>query len=168
MVNWAKQWCHVALLRVIGHLGAEEQKEADRRKKERESKEEERVMAAMVQNELQRQRKSAKESKGTRTNDGFMPLRPSKNSVADSEELEFDQLCTTKDKAGNTISQLYPRAKHHLKGDSLPRLRLAALLPRITLTRTSKTLRHSNTIMSTRRPINVMPQTHHSGSSGIP
>lgn len=83
---------------------AQEQREAEERKKEEESKEEERVMAAMVESELERQRKSAKESKGGRVADGFLPLRPSRNSVADSETLDFDQLCTTKDKTGNIIS----------------------------------------------------------------
>lgn len=80
---------------------AREQKEAEERKKEEESKEEERVMAAMLQSEIERQRKSAKESKVGRASDGFLPSR---NSVADSETLDFDQLCTTKDKNGNTIS----------------------------------------------------------------
>lgn len=81
-----------------------EQKEADERKKEEESKEEERVMAAMLQSELERQRKSAKESKGGRASDRSLPLRPSESSEADSEKLDFDQLCTTKDKTGNIIS----------------------------------------------------------------
>jgi eukaryotic translation initiation factor 2-alpha kinase 4 len=83
---------------------AQEQQEAEKRKKEEESKEEERVMAAMVESELERQRKSAKESKGGRAAAGSLPMRLSRNSVADSETLDFDQLCTTKDKTGNILS----------------------------------------------------------------
>lgn len=84
---------------------AQEQKEAEERKKAEESKEEERIMATMLQNEIDRKRRSAKESRiGRGSLNGSLPLRPSENADADSEELEFDQFCSTTDRSGNTVS----------------------------------------------------------------
>ncbi|CAH0005326.1 unnamed protein product [Clonostachys byssicola] len=83
---------------------AKEQKEQEERKKEQESKEEERVMAAMLQNEIDRQRQSAKESKTGRGINGATPSQPSENKDADIEKLDFDQFCSTTDRSGNPIS----------------------------------------------------------------
>ncbi|KAF4120827.1 hypothetical protein GMORB2_2831 [Geosmithia morbida] len=82
---------------------AQEQKEKDERERAEQSKVEERMMAAMLRQELDRQEQSAKESRSSRQAGG-PETQPSRNSAADFEALEFDQLCTITDRAGNPVS----------------------------------------------------------------
>lgn len=82
---------------------AQEQKEKEKKEKAEQSREEERMMAAMLRTELDRQEQIAKESKNGRRASST-PLQPSDNTAADIEKLEFDQFCTTTDKLGDPIS----------------------------------------------------------------
>lgn len=83
---------------------AQEQKEKEEKEKAKQNREEERVMAAMLRKELDRQEQSAKESKNGRRTNGSTPLQPSDNTAADIEKLEFDQFCSTTDRSGEPIS----------------------------------------------------------------
>lgn len=80
---------------------AEKQKEEDERKKLEATKEEERVIGEMLQQQLERQRQKAKESK--RRPNGSSHQQPTKSSEVDSETTDFDQFCNTTDKSGNAI-----------------------------------------------------------------
>ncbi|KAG6037185.1 hypothetical protein E4U41_005274 [Claviceps citrina] len=84
-------------------LLAQKQKEEDERKKVQETKEEERVMSEMLQLQIDRQRQKAKESRVGRRPDNLSG-QPSDNSAADSEHVDFDQLCSTTDKDGNSLT----------------------------------------------------------------
>ncbi|KAJ4255420.1 eukaryotic translation initiation factor 2-alpha kinase [Fusarium torreyae] len=79
---------------------AKEKKEEAARKKMEETKEEERVMAEMLQQQIDRQKQKAKESK--RRPNGKTPQEPTASTETE-EVIEFDQFCNTTDKAGNTI-----------------------------------------------------------------
>jgi translation initiation factor 2-alpha kinase 4 len=83
---------------------SQQQKEKEEQQKAAESKEEERVMAAMLQNELERQRQTAKDSKAGRRPNGSAPSQPSKTVNSDTDTLEFDQYCSVTDKTGNIVS----------------------------------------------------------------
>ncbi|QPG97183.1 hypothetical protein C2857_005922 [Epichloe festucae Fl1] len=90
---------HEAELAVL----AQEQMEEEQRRKLEETKEEERVMSKMLQLEIDRQRQKAKESRVSRRPNGLHG-QPSDNSAADSEQVDFDQLCNTTDKDGNVLT----------------------------------------------------------------
>ena len=79
---------------------AQEKKEAEERKKMEEAQEEERVMAEMLQQQIDRQKQKAKESK--RRPNGNTPQELSASTETD-EVIEFDQFCDTTDKSGNSI-----------------------------------------------------------------
>ncbi|KAM0561886.1 hypothetical protein ACHAPJ_003057 [Fusarium lateritium] len=79
---------------------AKEKKEEAARKKMEETKEEERVMAEMLQQQIDRQKQKAKESK--RRPNGKTPQEPTASTETE-EVIEFDQFCNTTDKSGNTI-----------------------------------------------------------------
>ncbi|RSL53204.1 hypothetical protein CEP53_007847 [Fusarium sp. AF-6] len=80
---------------------AQAKKEEDDRKKMEETKEEERVMAEMLQQQIDRQRQKAKESK--RRPNGKTPQQPT-SSTETEELIEFDQYCNTTDKSGNILT----------------------------------------------------------------
>lgn len=80
---------------------AQAKKEEDDRKKMEETKEEERVMAEMLQQQIDRQRQKAKESK--RRPNGNTPQHPT-SSTETQELIEFDQYCNTTDKSGNMLT----------------------------------------------------------------
>ncbi|EEU44810.1 uncharacterized protein NECHADRAFT_71976 [Fusarium vanettenii 77-13-4] len=80
---------------------AQAKKEEDDRKKMEETKEEERVMAEMLQQQIDRQRQKAKESK--RRPNGKTPQQPT-SSTETEELIEFDQYCNTTDKSGNVLT----------------------------------------------------------------
>ncbi|KAM4056369.1 kinase [Hirsutella rhossiliensis] len=82
---------------------AQEQRDKDERKKLEETKEKERVMSEMLQQQLDRQRQKAKESKLSRRPNGFFPGQ-STDSGPDVDQIDFDQFCDTTDKAGNVIT----------------------------------------------------------------
>ncbi|KAG6012985.1 hypothetical protein E4U54_007199, partial [Claviceps lovelessii] len=84
-------------------LLAQKQKEEEERKKLQETKEEERVMSEMLQLQIDRQRQKAKESRVSRR-PNTMSGQPSDNSAADGEQVDFDQLCSTTDKDGNSLT----------------------------------------------------------------
>ncbi|KAG6006935.1 hypothetical protein E4U21_006554 [Claviceps maximensis] len=84
-------------------LLAQKQKEEEERKKLQETKEEERVMSEMLQLQIDRQRQKAKESRVSRR-PHTLSGQPSDNSAADSEQVDFDQLCSTTDKDGNSLT----------------------------------------------------------------
>ncbi|KJZ71896.1 hypothetical protein HIM_08741 [Hirsutella minnesotensis 3608] len=82
---------------------AQQQKEQEELKKMEESKEEERVMSEMLQQQLDRQRQKAKESKLGRHSNGLPPSQHN-DAVPDADQIDFDQLCVITDKAGNPIT----------------------------------------------------------------
>ena len=82
----------------------QEEKEEEERKKELVSREEEKVAAEMLQQQLDKQRQMAKESKINRRPEGSFDKIISGSVGQDMERLDFDQTCTTSDKSGNLIS----------------------------------------------------------------
>lgn len=88
---------HEASLAVI----AQKQKEEEDRKKMEATKEEERVIAEMLQQQIERQRQKAKEK---RRPNGGSQQKPTDNTPADTEAIDFDQFCNTTDKSGNVIA----------------------------------------------------------------
>lgn len=81
---------------------AQAQKEEVERKKIEQAKEEERVMAEMLQQQIDRQRQKAKESK--RHPNGKTPQQPTVNTEFDNDTLDFDQYCSATDRSGNLIT----------------------------------------------------------------
>jgi translation initiation factor 2-alpha kinase 4 len=79
------------------------QKEDEERKKLAETKEEERVMSEMLQQQIDRQRQKAKESRVSRQPNGQEGL-PSDNSATSTEQIDFDQFCHVKNQDGNILS----------------------------------------------------------------
>ncbi|KAF5019705.1 hypothetical protein F66182_8274 [Fusarium sp. NRRL 66182] len=79
---------------------AQEKKEEAERKKMEETQEEERVMAEMLQQQIDRQRQKAKELK--RHPNGHTPQQLTASTETE-EIIEFDQFCNATDKSGNTI-----------------------------------------------------------------
>lgn len=88
---------HEASMAVI----AQKQKEEEDRKKLEATKEEERVIAEMLQQQIERQRQKAKEK---RRPNGGSQQKPTDNTEADTEAIDFDQFCNTTDKSGNLIT----------------------------------------------------------------
>lgn len=83
---------------------AEEQKQEEARKKMEETKEEERVIAEMLQQQLDRQRQKHRESKhGKRPNDSD-DLTPTISADNPPDRVDFDQICNAIDKTGNVLS----------------------------------------------------------------
>lgn len=87
----------------IAKLAQEHEAEAERKRLE-ETREEERVIAEMLQQQLDRQRQKAKESKISRRPNAASHQRPTDNTEADNERTDFDQYCNATDKSGNTIT----------------------------------------------------------------
>lgn len=83
---------------------AQELKEEEEKKKEQASREEEKLAAEMLQQQLDMQRQMAKESKINRRPEGSFDKPISGNISQDMERIDFDQTCTTSDKAGDLIS----------------------------------------------------------------
>lgn len=83
---------------------AEEQKEENERKKLQDAEEQERIMSQMLKKQIERQEQNAIESKITRQPNGMAMPQPTKTTLSDTERIDFDQLCSTTDKAGNTVS----------------------------------------------------------------
>lgn len=82
---------------------ARELEEEDERKRSQQTEEEEKAMSEMLQQELNRQRQKAKESKLSRRSHASAAQQP---NVASSEvdQIEFDQFCHTVDKAGDPFT----------------------------------------------------------------
>ncbi|KAF4450856.1 PEK/GCN2 protein kinase [Fusarium austroafricanum] len=83
----------------VAKLAKEKMEEAARKKVE-ETQEEERVMAEMLQQQIDRQKQKAKESK--RRPNGNTPQQPTASTETE-EVIEFDQFCNATDKSGNTM-----------------------------------------------------------------
>ncbi|KAI5461476.1 anticodon binding domain of tRNAs-domain-containing protein [Mariannaea sp. PMI_226] len=81
---------------------AKEEKEEAERKKREETKEEERVIAEMLQQQIERQRQKAKESR--RRPNGGQTQEPTASTNTDTDVIDFDQFCTTTDKTGNLMT----------------------------------------------------------------
>ena len=82
---------------------AQEQKEQQEKKKLEETQEEERVIAEMLQQQLDRQRQKAKESRISRQPNGSSQSQPVGNANSE-DQIEFDQFYDAEDKMGNIIS----------------------------------------------------------------
>ncbi|PHH90491.1 hypothetical protein CDD83_3524 [Cordyceps sp. RAO-2017] len=82
---------------------AQEQREREERKKLEETKEEERVMSEMLQQQLDRQRQKAKESKLNRRANGMSSSQPP-DSSSGFDQVDFDQFCDITDRTGNSIT----------------------------------------------------------------
>lgn len=82
---------------------AQDQKEREERKKLEESKEEERVLGDMLQEELKRQRTRAKESRKKNRTYTLSPGRTAEDPRDAYEAIEFDQPCKLVDRSGDTI-----------------------------------------------------------------
>ncbi|PQK15440.1 hypothetical protein BB8028_0005g09530 [Beauveria bassiana] len=85
-------------------LAAQKLKEEEDRQRKKETKEEERVIAEMLQQQLDRQRQKAKESRQSRRPNGanYMPTAQATEAVED--RIDFDQFCNSVDKSGNEIT----------------------------------------------------------------
>ncbi|KAK7432526.1 eukaryotic translation initiation factor 2-alpha kinase [Neonectria magnoliae] len=81
---------------------AQEEKKVAEQKKIEETKEEERVIAEMLQQQIERQRQKGKESK--RRPNGSQPQQPTASTSNNIEVIEFDQFCNTTDKSGDSIT----------------------------------------------------------------
>lgn len=77
---------------------AEEQREQDERKRAEETKEEERVLGGLLQEELKRQREKAKESR--KKSRSAVPTMGS-GQASDDGQIVFDRPCRTTDRTGN-------------------------------------------------------------------
>ncbi|KAJ6789717.1 hypothetical protein PWT90_00581 [Aphanocladium album] len=82
---------------------AQKQKEEEDRKRKEETKEEERIIAEMLQQQLDRQRQKAKESRQSRRPNGANQLTAQASEVVD-DRIDFDQFCNSIDKSGNEIT----------------------------------------------------------------
>ncbi|KAF9881203.1 protein kinase [Colletotrichum karsti] len=78
----------------------QEQKEEEERKKAEESKEEERALGALLQVEVERKRRMAKESRKQKRTTELTTV----GGVSGTECIVFDRPCHTTDKTGNIIS----------------------------------------------------------------
>ncbi|KAI0024443.1 anticodon binding domain of tRNAs-domain-containing protein [Xylariomycetidae sp. FL0641] len=83
---------------------AQAQKEEDERRKQEAQKEEERVMAEMVQQEVDRQRYKAKESRRKLRRESIPEVDNSDSPSAwAADKVQFDQACEVTDPAGNVL-----------------------------------------------------------------
>jgi len=82
---------------------AQDEKDLKERQKLEETKEEERVLGDMLQEELKRQRTKAKESRKKNRNQRLSPDRSPEDLVEADETLLFDQPCRLTDSSGNAL-----------------------------------------------------------------
>jgi translation initiation factor 2-alpha kinase 4 len=82
---------------------AQNEKELEERKKMEETKEEERVLGDMVQEELKRQRAKAKESRQKNRTQRPSPGRTTEDPLETDVAVIFDQPCKLMDKSGNSL-----------------------------------------------------------------
>ena len=82
---------------------AQDEKEREERKKLEESKEEERVLSDMLQEELKRQRTKAKESRKKNRSYTLSPGRTAEDPRDTDEAIVFDQPCKLVDRSGDTV-----------------------------------------------------------------
>lgn len=82
---------------------AQSEKEREARKKLEETKEEERVLGDMVQEELKRQRTKAKESRKKNRSQRLSPDRAAEDPADTDVALVFDQPCKLNDESGNAL-----------------------------------------------------------------
>ncbi|KAK3378541.1 anticodon binding domain of tRNAs-domain-containing protein [Podospora didyma] len=82
---------------------ARTEKEVEERKKLEESKEEERVLSDMLQEELRRQKNKAKESRKKNRSQQLSPDRAAEDPRDTDEALVFDQPCKLTDASGNAL-----------------------------------------------------------------
>ncbi|TQV91108.1 protein kinase (Gcn2) [Cordyceps javanica] len=80
------------------------QKEEEDRKQKEVTKEEERIIAEMLQQQLDRQRQKAKESRQSRRPNGAHQQPATQATEAVDDRIDFDQFCTSIDKSGNEIT----------------------------------------------------------------
>lgn len=80
-----------------------QQKEEEDRKKMEDTKEEQRVMSEMLQQQIDRQRQKAKESRVKSRSNGVQG-KQSANFANGDEPIDFDQICQTTDRDGNVLS----------------------------------------------------------------
>jgi eukaryotic translation initiation factor 2-alpha kinase 4 len=83
---------------------AEEQKQEEERKRLEETKEEERVIAEMLQQQLDRQRQKHRESKHAKRPNIGEELTPTMSADNPPDRVDFDQVCNAIDKTGNVLS----------------------------------------------------------------
>lgn len=83
---------------------AQQQKEEEERKRKEESVEEERMIAEMLQQQLDRQRQKAKESRQNRRPNGAPAQPTAQGSEVVDDRIDFDQFCNSVDKSGNEIT----------------------------------------------------------------
>ncbi|KAK3374058.1 anticodon binding domain of tRNAs-domain-containing protein [Lasiosphaeria ovina] len=82
---------------------AHQEKELEERKKLEESKEEERVLGDMLQEELKRQKTKAKESRKKNRSQQLSPDRAAEDPRDTDEAVVFDQPCKLTDGSGNAL-----------------------------------------------------------------
>jgi translation initiation factor 2-alpha kinase 4 len=82
---------------------AQDEKEREERKRLEESKEEERVLGDMLQEELKRQRTKAKESRKKNRSHNLSPGRTAEDPRDTDEAIVFDQPCKLTDRSGDTV-----------------------------------------------------------------
>jgi eukaryotic translation initiation factor 2-alpha kinase 4 len=82
---------------------AQDEKEQQERQKIEETKEEERVLGDMLQEELKRQRAKVKESRKKNRSSRLSPDRPAEDLAEVSETLWLDQPCKLTDGSGNAL-----------------------------------------------------------------
>ncbi|KAM7217902.1 Serine/threonine-protein kinase GCN2 [Rhypophila decipiens] len=82
---------------------AEDEKELEKRKKMEETKEEERVLGDMLQEELKRQKTKAKESRKKNRSQHMSPNRAAEDSNDIDEAVVFDQPCKLTDHSGSDL-----------------------------------------------------------------
>jgi eukaryotic translation initiation factor 2-alpha kinase 4 len=85
---------------------AQEQKQEEELKRLEESKEEQRVLGGLVEEEIKRQREKAKEWRKNKQNrpDTFIPVQPLVNMPkGQSDCITFETPCRTTDKSGNAV-----------------------------------------------------------------
>ena len=83
---------------------AQQHREEVERKRMEESKEEERVMAEMINRQIDRQKRKGEESKSNRKLNDMVQDDAFMNHVFDGETIDFDQSCNAVDRSGNIIS----------------------------------------------------------------
>lgn len=83
---------------------AQEEKEREERKQAEKSKEEERVIAEMLQQQIERQKQKGKESKLKGRPNGMGQTQLSQGVGQKIDQIEFDQFCVSTDNQGNEIS----------------------------------------------------------------
>lgn len=83
---------------------AEEEKEEQERKRLAETEEEEKVIAQMLDQQIERQRRKHRESKHGKRPNGSEELTPTISADNPPDRVDFDQICNAIDKTGNMLS----------------------------------------------------------------